>query len=230
MIRYVLFGILIVFVGCKNNEPDRSNSVDIFNELDNDIGNDIEVNVGNEVKNEIDNDKESRKCSEFGSLVSIFNLLGNPDKYVNKRVILVGYLSFKPEDISIYPSKEMYDAHLLGNKILISVDKTKTKLDLFCDIKPLAEKYVWVKGIFRKFTESIIVKNSSSSESTIPECDINIMDYYVLVIEEIERWGGWGEQVDKIRNDIKVIERWIKEKNKDKYREMEERCKNRKKE
>jgi len=159
-------------------------------------------------------------CDLPGYAVSILNLLGNPDQFVNKRVVFIGYLSYRLEDVGIYPSKEFYDANMIESKINIS---RKSKLDLYCDIRPLAERYVWVKGLFRKFSESNI-------KNTYAEC--MIPDQYVLEVEEISDWDKVNKELESLRNDPKVIEKWkkVQEKNKDKYREMEERCKNRKKE
>ncbi|WP_375239928.1 hypothetical protein [Aurantibacter sp.] len=69
--------------------------------------------------------QKNNKTTENATTVSIINLISNPLKYHNKKIILNGYLKFEHEGNAIYLNKEDYLSTNSINAIYIRISDTK---------------------------------------------------------------------------------------------------------
>ena len=98
-------------------------------------------------------------------IVSMVQLLSNPNKYDGKPVVVFGFLTIGQENNNLYLGKADYDNVLLANSIWVDLStemlKNKTELEM---------KYVRIVGVFR--LGPTFHKNSSAvgGISQISEC------------------------------------------------------------
>jgi hypothetical protein len=178
----VVFIIIIICAGCRDSELGLNYTVDGFSEA----------------VDYTDNEIDDPNCDGYRYSVSIFNLLTNPEKYVNKRVVVKGYLSYKTDDISIYPTKELYEASLLESRIRLSPGD---RLAVLCDMLLLTKDYVSLEGIFRR-------DNRSVKKSKYICCAVS--DQYVLEVEDISQWRNSRLNIGDYKEEYNLDIYWCR--------------------
>lgn len=129
-----------------------------------------------------------KTCNKYGHDVSIIQLIANPEKYKDVRIITFGFLSDRLEDRGLYVSKEYYDYHISNNKIGIVWKSSREELQKYVD------RYVLVRGIFRVIDKTEYYECSDWSNLAIE-------------IEEIWDLESFREDLEKRKNDPEAIKR-----------------------
>jgi hypothetical protein len=68
-------------------------------------------------------------------------LIGNPERYHDRQVVVRGYLSVESENDSLFLHREDYENHLVKNAVALSASS-------YPDIAKFANRYVTVVGTF----------------------------------------------------------------------------------
>jgi len=74
--------------------------------------------------------------------VSIIQLISNPEKYHNKKIIITGYLSLEFEGTAVYLHKDDFTHLITKNGLWFNGSMTK--------YKKYEKKYVSIEGVFNK--------------------------------------------------------------------------------
>ena len=85
------------------------------------------------------------KYNENIRLVSMINLISNPERYHKKEIIIKGYYTVQFEEHAIYFSEDEYKTGSSSNAILLDINKEFLKTQ---NIEPPYRGYVVVKGFF----------------------------------------------------------------------------------
>ena len=85
------------------------------------------------------------KYNENVKLVSMINLISNPERYHKKEIMIKGYYTVQFEEHAIYFSEDGYKIGSSSNAILLDISKEFLKTQ---NIEPPYRGYVVVKGFF----------------------------------------------------------------------------------